>query len=343
MSEKGRNSDHWDKAHGSIMLYTMKTQMDLPQDCNDAAGVASSMRLPVTVIILTFNEEMHIERCLRRALSYAKRVVIVDSFSNDRTTHIAKNLGADVRQRAFCNQADQFQWALDNICIDTEWTMKLDADEYLEQEAIRELSGRLSALPAEVTGVEFRLKVVFRGKWIRHGRFYSTRLLRVWRSGIGSMEQRWMDEHIVLKHGRVELIRSGDLVDENLRDIGSWVDKHNRYATRHMVDFIGREFCLVSEDRRVEGTRSSARRRRFLRNHVYGRAPIYVRATLFYIYRYIFRLGFLDGREGFVFFFMRWWFSMLVDAKIDEARRFIATYGVEAFQKHLRDQHSIEI
>ena len=301
-------------------------------------------KLSVTAIILSFNEELHIERCLTRIAPLVERMVVVDSFSTDRTVEIARSLGAEVLQHPWKNYSDQFQWGIDNAKPTTDWVMRLDSDEYVEAGAQETLRAKLPGLPAEVTGLTLKLKVIFRERFIKHGRYYSTVLLRLWRTGVGQIEQRWMDEHIVLAHGRTEHVTGGDLVDHNLNDIGWWTDKHNRYATRHMVDFINREHPLFAEDERIKDTDAAARRKRFLKNSVFGRVPIYLRAVLFYIYRYFFRLGFLDGKEGFVFHFLHgFWMYMLIDAKIDEARMFIKANGVEAFKAHLRKHHKIEL
>ncbi len=301
-------------------------------------------KLSITVIILSFNEEIHIERCLTRIAPLVERIVVVDSFSTDSTVEIARHLGAEVLQHAWKNYSDQFQWGLDNAKPTSEWVMRLDSDEYIElgaQDALRRL---LPTLDDETTGLTFKLKVVFRERFIRHGRYYSSVLLRIWRNGVGQIEQRWMDEHIVLSRGTTRHVEGGDLVDHNLNDIGWWTDKHNRYATRHMVDFINREYGLFNEDERIQETAAAARRKRFLKNSVYGRAPIYLRAVLFYLYRYFVRLGFLDGKEGFLFHFLHgFWVYMLIDAKIEEARMFIAKHGVEAFKTHLRVHHKIEL
>jgi glycosyltransferase involved in cell wall biosynthesis len=301
-------------------------------------------KLSITAIILAFKEEIHIERCLSRILPLVERVVVIDSFSTDRTVEIARAMGAEVLQHKWKNYSDQFQWGLDNAKPTTAWVMRLDCDEYIEDGAQAELRHRLAALPDDVTGLQLKLKVIFRERWIRHGRYYSTILLRLWRTGVGQIEQRWMDEHIVLSRGRTERIAAGDLVDHNLNDIGWWTAKHNSYATRHMVDHINREFSLFAEDDRLEGTASEARKKRLLKNSVYGRAPIYLRAVLFYLYRYVIRLGFLDGKEGFVFHFLHGcWMMMLIDAKIDEARIYIRAHGIEAFKKHLETHHKIVV
>jgi glycosyltransferase involved in cell wall biosynthesis len=306
--------------------------------------IDSTRKLPITAIILSFNEELHIERCIARIAPLVQRIVVVDSFSTDRTVEIARSLGADVLQHAFKNHAAQFQWGLENAGIGTPWVLKLDSDEYLEAGAQEELRRCLATMPADVTGLAFKLKVIFRDKWIRHGRYYSTVLLRLWRVEAGQMEQRWMDEHIVLSHGRVERVRGGDLVDHNLNDIGWWIDKHNRYATRHMVDFVNREFPLFEEDLRIVATGAQARRKRFLKNSVYLRAPLFLRCALFYFYRYVIRLGFLDGKEGFLFHFMHgFWMYMLMDAKLDEARSYIRAHGLDAFKARLRDHYGIAL
>lgn len=299
----------------------------------------------ITVIVLTYNEAPHIERCLSRIQPVVERVIVVDSYSTDNTVAIARRMGAEVYQHPFKHQADQFQWALDTIDIRTEWILKLDADEYFEPAAVEEIRKKLDALPAEITGIEFKRKFIFMGRWIRWGGYYPTVLTRLWRTGRGYIEQRWMDEHVVLRDGNSVRFDQGDLVDENLHGVDAWTTKHNRYATRQMVDFINREHKLFQiDDALEESGHAHARRRRFLRNRVFGQAPLYLRSVLLYVYRYIIRLGFLDGKVGFVFHTMHGlWFFLLIDAKIDEARAYIRAHGIEAFKQHLREHHGIEL
>lgn len=296
-------------------------------------------KLPITLIVLSYNEEIHMERCLSRIAPHVERIVVIDSFSNDATVAIAQAHGAEVLQHPFRNHADQFRWGLEAAAPTTEWVMRIDCDEYFEESAWPALSRLLPALPTDVTGVEVRRKFIFREKWIRHGRYYPVVLLRLWRNGAGQMEQRWMDEHMTLVRGRAVLLEGGDLVDHNLAGIDAWTAKHNRYATLAMVDAINREHPLFEEDRRVEAGEGAAARNRFLKNSVYGRAPLYLRALLLFVYRYVFRLGFLDGRAGCVFHVLHgFWVFWLIDAKIDEARDFIRDFGLEAFKQRLRAQ-----
>ncbi|MBS9719464.1 glycosyltransferase family 2 protein [Tianweitania sp. BSSL-BM11] len=295
--------------------------------------------LPITVVILTFNEAPHIRRCLERIRPLVQRMVVIDSFSTDDTPSIARACGAEVLQRRWLNYADQFQWALDNAGITTEWVLRLDADEYFEPASVDEILHRLGTLPPDVTGVNFRRKVIFRGRWIRFGGFYPTILLRLWRHGAARIESRWMDEHVVLQRGR-SVTFAHDFVDENLNDISWWTDKHNGYATRQMIDFVAQEQQLFARDSALEKSQSGqARLKRLLKVHVFARMPLYLRGTLYFLFRYFILLGFLDGRQGFLFHFLQgWWNWMLVDAKIDEARSFIARHGLEAFKLHLHDR-----
>lgn len=299
----------------------------------------------ITVIILTYNEEIHMERCLRSAAALAQRVVVVDSFSTDGTVDLARMLGAEVVQRKFKHQADQFQWALDNCNVTTDWLLRLDADEYIEDALIAEVSERVSTLPADVTGVNFKRKFVFMGRWIRWGGYYPTVLTRMWRTGVGQIEQRWMDEHVVLSRGSSLLFGRGDIVDENLHGIGAWVDKHNRYATRQMVDFLNREYGFYPIDTRIEeGTNAQAKLKRFLRNVMFGKAPVYLRSVLYFLVRYFVRLGFLDGKAGLVFHTMHGlWYFLLIDAKVVEGRAFIRQHGAPAFKSWLLKNHGIDV
>jgi glycosyltransferase involved in cell wall biosynthesis len=299
--------------------------------------VSEVQKLPITLILISYNEEIHLERCLSRIAPWMTRVVLIDSFSTDATATIAERHGAEVFKHPFKNHAEQFRWGLQAAKPATDWVMRIDCDEYFEAGALAALGRLLPTLPPDVTGLNLRRKLIFRERWIRHGRYYPVIILRLWRNGAAEMESRWMDEHMALTRGRAVLFEGGDLVDHNLAGLDAWTAKHNRYATLAMVDAINREYPLFVEDRRVEATASAAGRNRFLKNSVYGRAPLYLRAALLFLYRYVIRLGFLDGRIGFAFHALHgFWVFLLIDAKIDEARDFIRAHGLEAFKQRLR-------
>jgi len=270
----------------------------------------------ITVIILTYNEEKHIERCIRSTQRVSAKIIVVDSFSTDRTVEISESLGAKVLQNEFVNQALQFQWALDSLQINTSWIMRLDADEYLEPSLIEEIKVKLPYLTKDINGVILKRKQHFLGRWIRYGDRYPIELLRIWRNGTGYVEQRWMDEHIVLKEG--DSVRfENNFVDDNLNSIHWFIDKHNKYASREMVEVIILKYDLLNIDNSIKkADAGQAKLKRLIKEHIYNKLPIFVRPVSYFIYRYFLRLGFLDGKEGFAYHFMQGlWYRCLVDLK----------------------------
>lgn len=260
----------------------------------------------LTVIILTFNEELHLARCIGSVAPVAKRVIIVDSFSTDRTLEIARGLGAEIVQHPFVNQAQQFQWALDHIPIHTEWVMRMDADEYILPELAQELTEVLPDLDPRVTGLGIKRRVFFMDKWIRRG-YYPMVLLRIWRNGAAYVEQKWMDEHICLKHGTSHTLRY-DMVDHNLNNLSWWTAKHNAYATREAVERLNlrHQFNKDGQDAALKQHKAA-----------YLRLPLFIRPFLYFFYRYFLRLGFLEGKPGLIWHLLQgFWFQFLVDAKI---------------------------
>jgi glycosyltransferase involved in cell wall biosynthesis len=299
---------------------------------------------PLAAVILTYNEALHIRRCIERVRPIASRIIIVDSFSTDGTVEIARELGAEIFQQKFVNHAAQFQWGIDQAAIADGWVLRIDADEYFEPAALAEISERLATLPAEVGAVDFRRKLFFNGKWIRWGGYYKNVLTRLWRAGAARIEQRWMDEHVVVEQGETVRFARGDLVDDNLKDISWWTEKHVGYSVRQMIEFMNLEhpelLGTADQGRLSEG----AKRKRFLRNGVYNRMPLYLRALLYYLVRYVLRLGFLDGRTGFVFHAMHgYWYFLLMDAQIDQARKIVREGGVEGLRDWLAERHGIRV
>lgn len=298
----------------------------------------------LSIIILTFNEAIHLERCLQSVRQLGARLYIVDSGSSDETLAIARRHQAVIAQHPFTNQAEQFQWALENLTINSSWVMRLDADEYLEPDACQELSRLLTGLAPTVSGVYIRRKVYFQGQWIRYGGFYPHTLLRVWRAGQGRIEQRWMDEHIVLPAGAQSVTLRGHLVDENLKGIGFWIEKHNRYASREALDLLNNKYALFPKDESLKLLNDpQAKRKRIIKEKIYAKLPPGLRAALYFLYRYVFLGGFLDGAKGFTWHFMQgFWYRYLVDLKLTEIEQ-RSGGNVEKIRQILREEHGISL
>jgi len=257
--------------------------------------------MSLAILILTRNEEEHIERCIASVRSFAKEAFVVDSYSTDRTAKLAESAGAKVYRNSFVNHAAQLNWGLDNIPLATDWVMRLDADEYATPELADEIAASLDTLPDDVSGLYVTRRVYFMGKWIRHGGYYPTRLLRIWRRGRGRCEQRWMDEHIQLAAGRTITLRN-DIVDDNRHGLTSWIDKHNHYATREAAEVLSARHGfakLGGVEPKCFGTQEQ--RKRWVKERLYARLPLGLRAILYFTLRYFVRGGFLDGYPGLVF------------------------------------------
>jgi glycosyltransferase involved in cell wall biosynthesis len=278
------------------------------------------MRASITALILTFNEERHIERCIRSLEGVVERICVVDSFSTDKTIDIAKSLGADVIQNPWKNYASQFQFGLDTFDIITEWTMRVDADEYLEPGLRQGLMQWFNAQKPDVNALYLRRKIVFLGRPITHGFFYPAMMLRLWRTGQGRIEQRWMDEHVIVEKAQSDTVNGGNLVDHNLNDLTWWVAKHNGYATREVYDMVQiLERAQARKDTGMQKMSGQAARKRWLKEKLYSRLPSTLRPSLYFFYRYVIGRGFLDGKEGFFFhFFQAYWYRTLVEAKLYE-------------------------
>ena len=272
----------------------------------------------LTVIILTKNEEKNIEKCIRSLQDLPARILLVDSYSTDSTVSIARSLGAEVLEHPFKSHADQFNWALANGNLQTQWIMRLDADEELLPELVEELSERLPALPESVNGVILRRRVYFLGRWLKHGGKYPELLLRVFRRGHGRSEMRQMDEHLVVLDGET-VTSKHDFIDNNQKSLEWWIAKHNWYSNKEALDYLGGE-----SDASVDGGSSSkqAKTKRVIKKHGYYKLPRFFRSHLYFIYRYYFRLGFLDGKEGKIYTFLQaYWYRFLVDAKLYECEK----------------------
>jgi glycosyltransferase involved in cell wall biosynthesis len=300
----------------------------------------------VSVIILTFNEEQHLLRCLNSLRLFTDKVFIVDSFSTDRTLDIARDWGAVVVQNAWVNYATQFNFGIEHNPFRTGWVMRMDADEYVLPELADEINRKVTDMSPSVSGIYVKRRVIFMERWIRHGTFYPIWLLRLWRLGDGFCEQVWHDEHIKLRRGE-SIQFEHDLVDHNLQNLTWWTQKHNHYTILEAINLLNYRFHFDADEKiRPRLLGSQAEQRRWLKER-YARLPLFTRPLLYFLYRYIIRLGFLDGRAGLVWHFLQaFWYRFLADAKVMEAllragpdKAALIDYFRQQYGKDLRPAH----
>lgn len=263
----------------------------------------------ITAIILTRNEKDFIEECILSIKDIVQRIVVVDSFSDDNTVELAKALGAEVYQHEFFNYSKQYKYAVDVANVTTKWILRIDADERLTKESADELD-RLccSNNETDVTGIVLRFYNVFLGKPMLHGGMYPWKKLSVYKAGRGDIEDRNMDEHIIIDGGRT-IEAKKDSKHLAFRGLTFFTNKCNWYSTREAMDYF--------EQKKMTSKNASLKTR--LKMDVYYKLPLGFRSWLYYVYRYYICGGFLDGKEGRIFAFLTaYWYRFLVDAKIYE-------------------------
>ncbi|WP_330961895.1 glycosyltransferase family 2 protein [Photobacterium sp. 53610] len=270
----------------------------------------------ISFLIITYNESLHIERCIQSILNVSDDIVVVDSFSQDQTEVLVKNNRARFYQNKWVNHSHQINWALQNIEFKNEFIFRIDADEYLSPELILELKELFSrGVPNDINGFNIKRRTYFMGRWMRHGGYYPTVLMRLWRKGKAICENREMDEHMVLLSGKTDFLRN-DFIDDNLSSLSFWIDKHNKYSEKEVNEY----YKMLSKEDETSNL-GAAKKSRKLKEKYY-RAPMFLRAFLMFIYRYIFKVGFLDGRQGLIFYFLQtFWYRFLVDSKIFEREK----------------------
>ncbi|MCZ2085281.1 MAG: glycosyltransferase family 2 protein [Flavobacteriales bacterium] len=276
--------------------------------------------LSLAIIILTYNEEIHIERCINNVKQIASEIFIIDSFSTDKTVEIAESLGAVVLQNKWPNNhASQLNWGLENAPFTCDWIFRIDADELITEELAEEIRRDLPLLAEDTTGVILPRYIFFMGKRIKRGTGIQ-KILRLFRREKAICENKMMDEHMVLLDGQsVEF--SHFMVDENLNNLTWWTTKHNGYSTREMIDLISQEFDLTDDDNSENELTEHAKKKRKLKS-IYTQMPLFWRAGGYFFYRYILKGGFLEGKEGFLWHFLQgFWYRLFVDAKIYEIKK----------------------
>lgn len=300
--------------------------------------------LDLSIIILTYNEEIHIKRCLENVVSIAKDIFIIDSYSTDDTLNIAKEYpNVHVLQNKWENNyAKQFNWGLENANITTKWILRLDADEYLMPELVDEIKVKLPFLKEDISGIVIKRRHIFMGKWMKHG-IYPVKLLRLFRYGKGMCEQRLMDEHMQLHDGST-IEFDNDFCDHNLNDLSWFCHKHVNYAIREAVDLLDIEYNLtgVAETDGEKKITEQAHVKR-LKKHKYAKQPLFLRSFAYFCYRYVLKGAWRDGRIGFIWTFMQgWWYRTLVDAKIFEIKKACGNNS-NKIKQHLLEKYGIEL
>jgi hypothetical protein len=271
--------------------------------------------VPVSVVVLTRDEEMNIARCLH-SVAWADQVVVVDSGSADETVPIARSLGADVVEQAWLGFSGQREFAVRLSEIRHDWVYFVDADEWVSPQLAAEIAARLRSPQCAAYG--HRLRLVFLDTWIRHCGWYS-----------GSWVVRLVDRRHTKYDGSPVAERASvdgpvgrlanDIVDEDRKGLASWLHKHVRYAQLEQRK-LGQPVALRARIRRFRSrdkTETKPLARVILKDLVLPAVP--ARPLAVFLYMYVVRLGLLDGRAGLRFCFFHAWYHVTLDGLQAEA------------------------
>jgi len=245
---------------------------------------------------------------------------VVDSYSTDRTLDIAGNYTDKVFQHSFENYSKQRNWALKNLPIETEWVLNLDSDHRVSPELENELKKVFQkGLDNRLNGFLISRKIMFMDKWIKRGGQYPVYHSMLFKKDAGFCEDRLYDQHFVVE-GELKYLK-GTVIDIITDSLTNFIQRHNKWATLEAMEVLTKESISSEKKVKPDLLGHAIQRRRFLRTS-YNRLPLFVRPFLYFTYRYFFRLGFLEGREGLIFHFLQgFWYKFLVDTKIYEIQK----------------------
>lgn len=270
----------------------------------------------ISVIILTFNDEVQLENCLHSVREISDDIIVVDSFSVDSTRQIALKHGARFFQNKFINQGIQFNWALDNIEIKNSWVLRLDSDEVVPAALAMEIMGSIGQ-ECNWNAFSLNRKMYWMGKWLRYGRMYPHYITRLFRKGFARYEEK-TEEHLVVI-GDTGRLRE-PFFENNLKNcLEYFTEKHLLTARGEIAELIHADSHGGSTSIQPSLLGTKVERTRWIKYNLYNRTPLFIRPICYFLYRYFFCLGILDGYPGLIFHVLQgFWYRFYIDARLYE-------------------------
>jgi glycosyltransferase involved in cell wall biosynthesis len=275
------------------------------------------MNSNIGVILLVYNEEIHLKRCLDNLLLLTSDIYVVDSFSTDKTVTILKEYGVNFSQNSFVNQSQQLNFAIDNYPFVTNWIIRVDCDEILSLELIDEIkTSKLLDINSDISGFYLKRKVKFLDKTLNYGNINPIWLLRLWKMGMGICDDKVMDEKIIVTDQKTSKLQN-IIIDNNLNNLTWWTNKHNNYSNREALEIL--KFKYLSVNQNFKGDYYSIDFIIYILKTSYNKSPIFLRSFILFFYSYFLKLGILDGVAGFIWNVLQvFWYRYLVDVKVYE-------------------------
>ncbi len=273
------------------------------------------MRKKIAIVILTFNSEKTIKKTILASKKITKDIIIVDSNSKDKTTLICKKLKCKVLYRSFKNYSDQRNWIIKKLNKKYLWQLHLDADEELDIYAIKSINKIINKKNIQKKVFLIRRKYYFLGKKLNYTGLNEWHL-RLFQSNTVTCEKRLYDQHFI-SNRKVYKINNGFMHDDDKLNLNQWKKKHIRWAELESRDLFYKNI-LKNKFSEKNDPRYKLRNSKIL----YYNFPKYLRVLIYFFYRYIIKLGFVDGKYGILFcFYHAFWFRLMIDYKLDMLKK----------------------
>lgn len=269
-------------------------------------------KLPISVLIMTQNEEENIRFALDSVIDYFDEIIVCDSFSDDNTVNILNEYNQiKIFHNTFISWADQRNWILHNCHIKNKYVFFLDADELIDENFYHELK-EIIEKGIEFSAIYLKIKFIFLGKWLRfaYGHpnirriFYKENLFFI---ADGAREYAQVDNELS------ELVLKTRLIHYDKKSIDFWVQKHLRNSKREAIAAIEKKEVISNK------LPNKLKTKLFIRNNIWNKLPAIVKITLYFNFRFFFQLGFLDGYKGFIYIFLHsFWYQLMIEIKMIE-------------------------
>lgn len=274
----------------------------------------------ITAIILAYNEERNIRRCIESIHGWCD-IAVVDSYSTDKTIQVAEEYGAQLYSNKYSNHAAQWNWALENVMLSTPWILALDADFIVTLNLKNEISAFLHNDQSSYNGFYVKHEYVFWGSRIRFGgikKFW----LRGLRKNQGKADTSDLVDFRFNVNGKTKQLK-GVVIEDNEKDndFSFWVQKQDVFSLRLAVEEELRRRKLLEWEGKNSLLGNTDEKFKKLRD-LWLRMPLFFRPWMYFVYRYFISLGILDGKGGFIYHFQQGlWLRIVIDMKILEIRR----------------------
>ena len=268
----------------------------------------------ISVLIVTFNEALNLPNSIG-SVNWSDDIVVLDSFSEDDTITVAKKLGARIYQRKFDNHAEQRNYALNHIQFKHNWILQLDADEVVTKKLSEEIRDAITM--EHYDAFQIPSKMIFFDKWLKYSGMYPVYQVRLGRKDrlrfrqFGHAQQEDLPPHKIgtLKEPYIHYCFSKGLTN--------WIEKHNRYSSDEAIEIFLTNKLKKKLDWKIIFSKEPTSRRRAFKMLAF-KLPF--RPMLRFFYMYILRLGFLDGRPGFIYCCLLSIYEYLTDLKVKELK-----------------------